>query len=45
MLLEFTIINSRKPNFVNNSPILDNLKNIIFIGVGKPDFREGQVEK
>ena len=40
MLLEFTIIKLR-----NDSPILDSFKNIIFIGVGKPDFREGQVEK
>ena len=24
--------------------LLANSKNIIFIGVGKPDFREGQVE-
>ena len=44
ILLEFTIIKLREPNFANDSPILDNFKNIIFMGVGKPDFREGQVK-
>ena len=28
-----------------NSPIITYFKNIIFVSVGKPDFREGQVEK
>ena len=44
MLLEFTIIKLRSQTSWNDSPILDSFKNIIFIGVGKPDFREGQVE-
>ena len=42
MLPEFTIIMLKLPN---NSLVLANFKNVIVIGVGKPDLREGQVEK
>ena len=31
--------------FAANSPIIAHVKNIIFVWVGKPDFRERQVEK
>ena len=44
MLPEFEIIELKQPNFVNDSPILANSKNINFMAVGKPNFRGAQVE-
>ena len=45
MLPESKIFNFKTLNFVNNRSVRVNFENIIFIGVGLPDFREGQVEK
>ena len=42
---ESTIFNFKILNFVRLRSVLVNLENIIFMGVGLPDFREGQVEK
>ena len=45
MLPEITIIKLEISNLVNDSLIIANFKNIIFMEVGKPNFREGQTEK
>ena len=41
MLPESTIFNFKTLNFV----VLVHFENIIFMGIGLPDFRQGQVEK
>ena len=43
MVPETTILNFK--TLWGNRSILANFKNKIFVGVGLPDFREGQVEK
>ena len=44
MLPESTLFNFKSLNFESNRSILVNFENIIFMGVGMPDFRKGQVE-
>ena len=45
MLLESTIFNFKTLDLWDDRSILVNFENKIFMGVGVPDFREGQVEK
>ena len=43
--IRFKTLKNRKVHTRNDSSIFGSFKNVIFIGVGKKGFREGEVEK
>ena len=45
MATKSTVLQITISNFLANRPIIAQSKNINFVKVGMPDFREGQMEK